>query len=250
MIPIVTDAARNFNSDHEEDETMTSFALTHADDLNAWLYDVNVGLINNTRYQMNPNNTEVTTFCKERLRQCIKGVSETSVTLDNSSVISQLTNAISAQNEEAIESNRLRCKEIEQIVNKDETKKDRTKKLHTSIVTMIGQASAKSSTDESEAISETCTRFLNSDNVGMAQYELVHQFKELGFPDISFAQGTEKALYVGDFLYANSSTPSNFTVFAFHEQEPLLDFRQNDYLICQLVQTQGQKKLLDEVKLH
>jgi hypothetical protein len=70
----------------------------------------------------------------------------------------------------------------------------------------------------------------------------------LGFPDIGFAQGKSQALFVGDFLYADSSTPSNFTVFAFHEQAPLSDFRQNDYLICQLVQTQGQKKSLDEIK--
>jgi hypothetical protein len=50
----------------------------------------------------------------------------------------------------------------------------------------------------------------------MAQYELVHQFKELGFPDISFAQGTTQALFVGNFLYPNSSTPSNVTVIVFH----------------------------------
>ena len=82
----------------------------------------------------------------------------------------------------------------------------------------------------------------------MAQYELVHQFKELGFPDIGFAQGTAQALFVGDFLYADSSTPSNFAVFAFHEQTPLSASRQNVYLICQLGQTQGQKKSLDEIK--
>jgi hypothetical protein len=68
------------------------------------------------------------------------------------------------------------------------------------------------------------------------------------FQDIGFAQGTVQALYVGDLLYANSSTPSNFTVFAFHEIEPLSNLRQNDYLICQLVQTQGQKKMMDEIK--
>ena len=248
LIPIVTEAARNFDSDHEEDETFTSLAITHADDLNAWLYGVNVGSINETRYQINPDDTEVTCFSKERSAQCIKGVAGTSVALDNSSVISQLTNAISAQNEEATESNRLRRQEIERTINKEETKKDRTKKIHHSIINMIGRASAKSSTDESVAISATCSRFLNSDNIGMAQYELVHQFKDLGFPDIGFAQGTAQALFVGDFLYADSSTPSNFTVFAFHEQEPLSDSRQNEYLICQLVQIQGQKKSFDEIK--
>jgi hypothetical protein len=93
-----------------------------------------------------------------------------------------------------------------------------------------------------------CSRFLNSENVGMAQYKLVHQFKELGFPDIGFAQGTAQALFVGNFLYADFRMPSNFTVFAFHKQEPLSDSCQNDYLICQLVQTQGQKKSLDKIK--
>jgi hypothetical protein len=82
----------------------------------------------------------------------------------------------------------------------------------------------------------------------MAQCEPIRQFKELVFPYIGFAQGMTQGLYVNDFLYADSSTPRNFAVFAFHEQEPLLDSRQNDYLIFQSVQTQGQKKLLDKMK--
>jgi hypothetical protein len=98
---------------------------------------------------------------------------------------------------------------------------------------MIGQASAKSSTDKSEALLVTCTHFINSENVGMAQYELIHQVKELGFPDIGFAQGTVQALYIGVFLYSDSSTPSNFTVFAFREVEPLSNSRQKDYLARQ-----------------
>ena len=113
---------------------------------------------------------------------------------------------------------------------------------------MIGRASAKSSTDKSEALSVMCTRFINLENVGMAQYKLIHQFKELGFPNIGFAQGMVQALYIGVFLYSDSSTPSNFTVFAFHEVEPLSNSRQKDYIICQLDQTQGQKKTLDKIK--
>jgi hypothetical protein len=35
LIPIVTEAARNFDSDHEEDEMITNLVITHADDLNA-----------------------------------------------------------------------------------------------------------------------------------------------------------------------------------------------------------------------
>ncbi len=124
------------------------------------------------------------------------------MTFDSSFVISQLTHAISAQNEEAVKSNRLRREEIECTITREEAKKDRTKKIHASILKMIGRASAKSSSDDSLTIPETFSRFINSENAGMAQYELVHQFKELGFQDISFAQGTVQALYVGDLQYA------------------------------------------------
>jgi hypothetical protein len=84
-------------------------------------------------------------------------------------VISQLTNVISTQNKEAIKSNRLCCQEIKCTINKEELKKDRTKKIHTLIIKMIGQASAKSSTSKLEALSAMCTRFINLENVGMAQ---------------------------------------------------------------------------------
>ena len=91
-------------------------------------------------------------------------------------------------------------------------------------------------------------RFINSDIIGLAQYKLIHQFKEGGFPDVTFASGTIQTLYLGDFLYSDSSSPSNFTVFTFHEQEPNSSNQQTDYLICHLVQEQGQKKSLDEIK--
>ena len=112
LIPIITDAARNFYSEHEEDATMTSLGLNHVDNLNTRLYSVKMGLINKTRYQINPNNMEATNFCKERLGQCIKGVLGTSVSFDSSSVISHFANAISAQNKEAMKSNRLCWQEI------------------------------------------------------------------------------------------------------------------------------------------
>jgi hypothetical protein len=65
----------------------------------------------------------------------------------------------------------------------------------------------------------------------MAQYNLVHPFKELGFQGIAFASGTTQALFIGEFLYSDSSTPSNFMIFAFHKQEPNSDECQKNYLI-------------------
>jgi hypothetical protein len=58
-------------------------------------------------------------------------------TLDNASVISKLTNAISIQNKEAMESNNLRHKEIVRQIEREEKKKDQTKKIHLAIMNML-----------------------------------------------------------------------------------------------------------------
>jgi hypothetical protein len=60
--------------------------------------------------------------------------------------------------------------------------------------------------------------------------------------------GTTQALFLGEFIYADSSAPSNFTVFAFHEQEPNPLNQQSDFLICHLTQEQGQKESLNQIK--
>jgi hypothetical protein len=56
-----------------------------------------------------------------------------------------------------------------------------------------------------------------------------------------------QALHV-ELLYSDSSTPSNFTVFAFYEQAPNSGQQQIDYLICHLIQEQGQIMSLEEIK--
>jgi hypothetical protein len=113
---------------------------------------------------------------------------------------------------------------------------------------MLKRAAATDPHDENSNIAPSCLRFINSDNVGMAQLELIHQFETYNLDDVGFATGTVQALHAGEFLYSDSSTPSNFTVFAFSEQAPNSGSQQMDYLICHLIQEQGQKKSLEEIK--
>jgi hypothetical protein len=113
---------------------------------------------------------------------------------------------------------------------------------------MLKRATATDRINKNNKITTSCLQFLNTNNVGLAQYELIHQFKEGGFPNVAFTSGMTKRLYLGNFLYANSRSPSNFTVFAFHEQEPNSTSQQTDYVICHLIQEQGQKKSLDNIK--
>ncbi len=113
LIPNISCAARRFDEEHELEAT----AVTHADNLSAWLYGVKIGLVPKTRYSVNPDDTKIATFCDDQDLQCITSnvTAATSTTargaavIDNALVISQLTNAISLQNEEAMESNNLWC---------------------------------------------------------------------------------------------------------------------------------------------
>jgi hypothetical protein len=113
---------------------------------------------------------------------------------------------------------------------------------------MLTRAAVTDRNDKDKEIAPTCLRFINSNNVGLAQYKLINQFKESGFPDVTFALGMTQALHLGDFLYINLSSPSNFMVFAFHEQEPNSSHQQTDCLICHLFQKQGQKKSINYIK--
>ncbi len=82
---------------------MTSMAIAHTENLNTWLSGVKMGSINKTRYQVLRDDREVTAYCIEHHIQCIKGVLGNKVSFASSSVISQLTNAISAQNKYEME---------------------------------------------------------------------------------------------------------------------------------------------------
>ena len=52
LIPIISRTARSFDEEHE----LKANAVTHTDDLSAWLYGVKVGLVLKMRYSVNPDN--------------------------------------------------------------------------------------------------------------------------------------------------------------------------------------------------
>ena len=93
--------------------------------------------------------------------------------------------------------------------------------MHHSIIWMFEMASAQDASDTALTLVPSCRSFLNAESKGIAKQELYHQFTELRLLDVALAEGTVQALYHGKFLYSNSSTPSNFAIFAFNECSPL-----------------------------
>jgi hypothetical protein len=99
LIPVLSRAARAFDQEHEG-----TAAVTHANDLCAWLYGVQTGLVQETRYSVNPDDEEIEAFRTKRHNQSITSSqimttrTGEAVMLDGATVISQLTNALTIQN--------------------------------------------------------------------------------------------------------------------------------------------------------
>eukprot|EP00957_Ditylum_brightwellii_P184733 14070088-Ditylum_brightwellii.AAC.1 len=73
-------------------------------------------------------------------------------------------------------------------------------------------------------------------------------FETLGLHKVGFAHILVTSLYNGDFTYPDASTPGNFSAFCFYETGPLCIQQKERYLILHLVETQGQKRMLEECK--
>jgi hypothetical protein len=244
LIPLMNTTARAFEAKARNGPSaLNGNPINHADNINAWLYGVRQGTIPKTRYLVLPDDVKITNFNTQCHLACIsqggfQGGAAHGVALANNdafhSLVWQLTYGVAAQTKVLAESNNIQERFIQRQDSREEAKQDRTKKIHPSIINMIGRAAAPRG-DNTKVLPKTCLQFFNQESMGMAQYDLVHQFKDLKAPDVIFASGTTNTLYIGQFLWADSSTPSNFTIFAFCKQEPNTDNHQEDYLVCHLI---------------
>jgi hypothetical protein len=75
LIPLMTQSTRAFDAENENDKSVLSKAINHADDLNGWLYGVKQGLIGETQYSVDPDDKEAQVFFANRHFQYIKNLS-------------------------------------------------------------------------------------------------------------------------------------------------------------------------------
>jgi hypothetical protein len=173
LIPLMTGTSREFDLAQPENSTiLQGNAITDSDDLNTWLFGMKVGLINETT--VIPNNVKVLTFCNNQHLQFITlnttmTTAAGEVTLDNALLISQLTNAVSIQNKEAIKSNNFCHKDIERQIEREEKKKEQTKKIHPAIINMLRRVAATHKNEETEENYNMCLRFINAENIKLVQ---------------------------------------------------------------------------------
>jgi hypothetical protein len=252
-------AATSFDLDHAGDDEYDS-AKEHAGDFMKWAWAVEKGKVLESRYSVHPDDGELNTHCSYAHAFNIMpptgngtmppgatpfGTEETG---DNSAVLRQLAEGISRQTEEAERSNMMHREDLNRRKEKDEEKRDKTKKLHRSTVSMLLMASATTNERAAPKLVQTATDFFNSENTGLADMELSQNFAAIGLKEVNFAHGVVQAFHSGQFTYFNPSAPSNFTIFAFTEREPLSSDLQSRTMFLHLAATQGKGKTLDEIK--
>ena len=214
-------AATQFDSLHENDPDFSDKALDHAEDFALWAWGVSAGRITETKIAIRPEDGELTDHLNSRMKQCIMPTVDTAIAAasagDNASVFLQLSTAISKQSEEAGIANRLRREEIDRAIERDESKKDKTNKLHSSIMNMLLMAASIDGDQAANELPATCLSFFNKETEGLADQELRFQFEALGFQDVHFAHSFISNARIGNLQYAHEGLPSNFSIFSFFE---------------------------------
>jgi hypothetical protein len=274
LILVAITAAKAFDAEHDDDSTYLTSADSHLRDFVAWAWGVKRGKVPPTSYRLGLTDAQLQTFQSDRHNKCIAHSASSPNNMVGSpvgmpllppgpppifappgtptatdAVLQQLTASISRQADEQKAQNMILTHQVEYTMEKEEKKKDRFKKLHSSTKQLILFASAEDATNVPTEVGENCKRFINAETMGVAEHELNLQFKNIGLQDAAFSPGLTQALYSGKFLWADKSTPSNFSPFSFFEVEPLQAAdQQNRHLILHLVETQGKGKTLEEIK--
>jgi hypothetical protein len=118
---------------------------------------------------------ELETYYSSRYRKCITRFANNTGNLQagNSGayadVLQQLTTSITHQTEEVSTTNQLRKNEIERKREDDDEKKDRTKKIHKSIICMLENAAVASTLEVDLELVEGCQKILNADTKESAE---------------------------------------------------------------------------------
>ena len=262
LITVINAAATAFDLEHEEDENYVTSAADHAGDFILWAWGIGADRVSAIRIIFDPTDIDLERFKIERHQACItpsRGVTWAAVPgglpplpaadLSNTAVLGLLNTTISHQADKQEEQNKILTKQLEHMIEKEGTSKNRFKHLHDSSIKMFLFASALDNEEIPDEPADSCKRIINSKTVALAEQELNNQLESHGLNEVSFSPGYIVNVYAGSMIWASSDTPSNQFPFSFAEVEPIRAAEQkNRHLTLQLILTQGQGMSVEEIK--
>ena len=156
-------------------------AIDHVEFFVDWLWGISnnkVGVIN---LLIRAGDSETSKYSDQRHKDCIMGSTNTlenaqPSTSDITYVLHQLTEGISCQNERIEETNKLSRKEFDRKKEKDDEKKDRTLKLHSSFLNILLNSSSTDGDRAAKEITAAC-HFFNQETLGLTNQQLSVLFR-------------------------------------------------------------------------
>ena len=117
-----------------------------------------------TNFLIRSGDSKTSKYLDQRHKYCIMGSTNTAEnaqpsTLDSTDVLRQLTEGISCQNKMIEETNNLARHEFDRKKEKDDEKKDRTLKLHSSFLNILLNASSIDGDRADKEITAACRYF-------------------------------------------------------------------------------------------
>ncbi len=211
LILAVNAAAIDFNNTHTSVGGFENVAATiQARRFSLWAFAVYKGYIEETSFDINPDNKELQKHCNERHAKCIMPSLTSAASVpanlsDQISILKQLGAGLNCMGEAKKTANAHAKRNMELKEFEVENKKNRVRDLHPSTKPMLKMASAT----EPDQIGDLCNAFksfFNSKNHSTADIQLHQLMEDKGFGDAVFGEGV--------------SIFDNTLVGEFHETKP------------------------------
>jgi hypothetical protein len=261
LITIVNAAAKTFDEEHNADAEYITKVTENAGDFILWAWGVRASRVTKTSFSIDPNDIDLELFKIQRYQACISTVCAAWTAVPNGlpplpqgdqtnlAALGLLNTTISRQSDQQEEQNKILEKQVNHMINKENSSKNCVKNLHEATIKMILFASALDNKEVPDNVTNSCKPFMNSNSIALAEQELNQQFETRGMNKVSFATGYTANMYAGTFLWSSGNIPSNHLPFAFSEVKPIKAAEhKNRHLTLQLVLTQGRGLMLNKIK--
>ena len=249
----VVEAFKIGESQDVEAAKMKEEANDHIEEFAKWLFGASLKQIPEIKYEVDPDDSELSNYVKERqesgIMPSLAAANRQANPRDDAGISAQLNQTLTIHAEAARESNLLRREELNRLKAKEEKEKDKVStRIHGSVVQMIKMAASEDGERAASEIPESCKKFWNSASSGMAELELLEQLEQLGIRNVAFAHGTVVAMFGGVLNYSVGGSPSNMSAFCFKKGKALKNNQNARALVLHLISEQGKGKTLDELK--
>jgi hypothetical protein len=187
LIAIVNAAAKTLDKEHDADAEYITKATDNAEDFILWAWGVGASRVTKTSFSIDPNNTDLEPFKTQRYQACILTVGAAWTVPNglppllqgdqtNLAVLGLLNTTISQQSDQQEEQNNILEKQVNHMINKENSSKNCVKNLHKATIKMILFTSAMDN-EVPDDVTDFCKHFMNSKSVALAEQELNQQFE-------------------------------------------------------------------------